>query len=89
MATASCSSQSIRASSERSSSCGPRALEKESDPHETNASLMTGVRNRIDAFVSWGSDSFSSARGPQLLDRSDEARIDWDEQEAVATGPGS
>jgi NADH:ubiquinone reductase (H+-translocating) len=54
-----------------------------------HASLMTGVRNRIDAFVSWGSDSFSSARGPQLLDRSDTARIDWDaEPDAVGTGAG-
>jgi NADH:ubiquinone reductase (H+-translocating) len=51
--------------------------------------LMTGVRNRIDAFVDWGWDYFSSSRGPQVLDRSDAARIDWDEDaapEAPATG---
>ncbi len=41
--------------------------------------LMTGVRNRIDAFINWGWDYFSTARGPQVLDRSDAARIDWDE----------
>jgi NADH dehydrogenase len=37
------------------------------------------VRNRIDAFVSWGSDYFTKQRGPQVLDRTDAARIDWDE----------
>jgi NADH:ubiquinone reductase (H+-translocating) len=52
-----------------------------------HAALMTGVRNRVDAFVSWGSDYFSKQRGPQVLDRSDAARIDWGEdaaQEPVA-----
>jgi NADH:ubiquinone reductase (H+-translocating) len=44
-----------------------------------HASLMTGVRNRIDAFLAWGWDSFSSGRGPQVLDRSDAARIDWED----------
>jgi NADH dehydrogenase len=43
-----------------------------------HASLMTGVRNRIDAFVAWGWDYFSDGRGPQVLDRSDATRIDWD-----------
>jgi NADH dehydrogenase len=47
-----------------------------------HAALMTGVRNRVDAFVSWGSDYFTSARGPQVLDRSDAARIDWGEDTA-------
>jgi len=47
-----------------------------------HATLMTGVRNRVDAFVSWGSDYFSKQRGPQVLDRSDAARIDWDEDRA-------
>ena len=41
--------------------------------------LMTGVRNRIDAFVNWAWDYFSSNSGPQLLDRSDAAQIDWGE----------
>jgi NADH dehydrogenase len=44
-----------------------------------HAALMTGVRNRIDAFVNWGWDYFSHSRGPQVLDRSDAARIDWGE----------
>jgi NADH dehydrogenase len=49
--------------------------------------LMTGVRNRVDAFVSWGWDYFSSGRGPQVLDRSDAARIDWDAGEAPEPEP--
>jgi NADH:quinone reductase (non-electrogenic) len=44
-----------------------------------HAALMSGVRNRIDAFVNWGSDYFTESRGPQVLDRSDAARIDWGE----------
>jgi len=44
-----------------------------------HASLMTGVRNRIDAFIDWGWDYFTKARGPQVLDRADAAQIDWDE----------
>ena len=49
-----------------------------------HAALMTGTRNRIDAFVSWGSDYFASKqRGPQVLDRTEAARIDWDEDAAL------
>jgi NADH dehydrogenase len=47
-----------------------------------HASLMTGVRNRVDAFIAWGSDYFTSHRGPQVLDRTDAARIDWEEDRA-------
>jgi NADH dehydrogenase len=47
-----------------------------------HASLMTGVRNRVDAFIAWGWDSFTSARGPQVLDRADATHIDWDEDPA-------
>ena len=56
-----------------------------------HAALMTGIRNRVEGFLDWGWDAFSRTRGPQVLDRSDAARIDWDEDrvpEAVAgTGP--
>jgi NADH dehydrogenase len=48
-----------------------------------HAALMTGVRNRIDAFVNWGWDYFSDSRGPQVLDRSDAARIEWDEDTSL------
>jgi len=45
-----------------------------------HAALMTGVRNRIDAFVTWGWDYIGHSRGPQVLNRSEEARIDWGEE---------
>ena len=47
--------------------------------------LLSGVRQRVDAFVSWAWDYFTKSRGPQVLDRSDVARIDWndDEQDVV------
>ena len=49
--------------------------------------LMTGVRNRMDAFIAWGWDNFSSGRGPQVLDRSEAARIDWgDDGLSVSSG---
>jgi NADH:ubiquinone reductase (H+-translocating) len=45
-----------------------------------HASLMSGVRNRIEAFIDWGWDYFSKTRGPQVLDqRSGAAHIDWDD----------
>jgi NADH dehydrogenase len=45
-----------------------------------HAALMSGVRNRIEAFIDWGWDYFSKTRGPQVLDeRSAAAHIDWDE----------
>jgi NADH dehydrogenase len=43
--------------------------------------LLSGVRQRVDAFVSWAWDYFTKSRGPQVLDRSDVARIDWDDDE--------
>jgi NADH:quinone reductase (non-electrogenic) len=53
--------------------------------------LLSGVRQRVDAFVSWAWDYFTRTRGPQVLDRSDAARIDWgddeDEQERQAQQP--
>ena len=42
-----------------------------------HATLMTGVRPRIDAFVDWAWDYFSGSRASQPLDRSDDPRIDW------------
>jgi NADH:ubiquinone reductase (H+-translocating) len=49
-----------------------------------HAMLMTGVRNRIDAFVNWAWDYFSGNRGPQVLDRSGAAQIDWGEDRLEA-----
>ncbi len=45
-----------------------------------HAALMTGVRQRVEAFIDWGWDYFSKTRGPSVLDqRSDAAHIDWGE----------
>jgi NADH dehydrogenase len=42
-----------------------------------HAWLMTGVRERVDAFVNWGWDYFSRNRSVALIDRTDAAHIDW------------
>ena len=42
-----------------------------------HAALMSGVHNRVDAFVQWAGDYSGSAHGPYVLDRSDDAHIDW------------
>jgi len=42
------------------------------------------VRNRIEAFVEWAWDYFSRGRGPQVLYRTDAARIDWGEGDSDA-----
>ena len=57
-----------------------------------HAALMTGVHTRVDAFIEWASQSFSGHRGPQVLDRSGAARIDWADDAtepapAAAVGP--
>jgi NADH:ubiquinone reductase (H+-translocating) len=56
-----------------------------------HAWLMTGARARVEAFIDWGWDYFSKSRGPQVLDRTDVARIDWgdeDEDEDGDAGAG-
>ena len=44
-----------------------------------HALLMSGVRQRIEAFVNWAWTYFTRSRPIQVLDRSDVERIDWDE----------
>ena len=45
-----------------------------------HAALMSGARNRVEAFIDWGWDYFTKTRGPQVLDqRSGAAVIDWGE----------
>jgi NADH dehydrogenase len=52
-----------------------------------HAALMSGVRNRVEAFVDWGWDYFSKTRGPQVLDRrSAAAHIDWGDSDDVEVG---
>jgi NADH dehydrogenase len=54
-----------------------------------HAMLMTGVRNRTDAFITWGWDYFSKTRGPQVLDRSEAAHIDWGEDDPPESAPAA
>jgi NADH dehydrogenase len=49
--------------------------------------LMCGVRTRIEAFVDWTWTYFTRARGPQVLDRTDAARINWEEDADSAIPP--
>ncbi|MGZ6660595.1 MAG: NAD(P)/FAD-dependent oxidoreductase [Solirubrobacteraceae bacterium] len=44
-----------------------------------HASLMTGTKAKIEAFVDWAWDGFSKTGGPHVLDRGDAAQIDWDQ----------
>jgi NADH dehydrogenase len=46
--------------------------------------LMTGVRTRVETFIDWCWAYFSKTRGPQVLNRSDAAQIDWDSDEETA-----
>jgi NADH dehydrogenase len=42
-----------------------------------HAALLSGTRNKIDAFIAWGWDYFSKNRAIAIVDRPDDARIDW------------
>jgi NADH dehydrogenase len=42
-----------------------------------HAYLMSGIRTRIEAFIDWTWTYFARSRGPQVLDRSEAARINW------------
>jgi NADH:ubiquinone reductase (H+-translocating) len=53
-----------------------------------HALLMSGVRARVEAFINWAWDYFGRTRPIQVLDRSDETRIDWS-QDARADSPDS
>jgi NADH dehydrogenase FAD-containing subunit len=49
-----------------------------------HVSLLSGVRNKVEAFVKWTWAHFSRDRGPQVLDRTDAARIDWEDDAVEA-----
>jgi NADH dehydrogenase len=53
-----------------------------------HASLMTGTRAKIEAFVDWAWDGFTKTGGPHVLDRGAAAVIDWDDDPAVAPADG-
>jgi NADH dehydrogenase len=38
---------------------------------------MSGVRERVEAFVDWAWNYFSRSRAIQILDRTDVSHIDW------------
>ena len=42
-----------------------------------HAWLMSGVRQRVDAFVAWAWDFFFSSRSSSIIDDPDAAHIDW------------
>jgi NADH dehydrogenase len=46
-----------------------------------HAWLMSGVRQRVDAFVDWAWDYFGRTKESEALDSSDTARIDWGEDD--------
>ena len=41
--------------------------------------LMSGVRDRIETFISWACNYFGKSLPIQVLDRSEETHIDWQE----------
>jgi len=43
--------------------------------------LLSGLRVKVETFVDWVGDYFSKGRGPQLIDRSDAARIRWQDDD--------
>jgi NADH dehydrogenase len=50
-----------------------------------HAWLMSGVHQRVDAFVSWAWDFIGSGRATAVLDDSDTARIDWGDDDATTS----
>jgi NADH:ubiquinone reductase (H+-translocating) len=53
--------------------------------------LLTGLQVKVETFIDWIWDYFSRGRGSQLLDRSDAARINWqddDPEDADKKAPG-
>jgi NADH:ubiquinone reductase (H+-translocating) len=52
-----------------------------------HVSLLSGFRNKVEAFVHWTWAHFSDDRGPQLLDQRDIPRIHW-EDDTMAENQG-
>ena len=46
-----------------------------------HAALLSGTRQKIDAFISWGWDYFSKTRTSALLNQSEGTQIDWGDDE--------
>jgi NADH dehydrogenase len=46
-----------------------------------HAWLMSGVRQRVDAFISWGWDFLGSSRSNSIIDDPESSQIDWGDEE--------
>jgi NADH dehydrogenase len=46
-----------------------------------HAWLMSGVRQRVDAFLAWGWDFLGSSRSSSIIDNPDAAQIDWGDED--------
>jgi NADH dehydrogenase len=53
-----------------------------------HAWLMSGVHQRVDAFVSWAWDFIGSGRATAVLDDPDAARIDWGDDDSTTSTEG-
>jgi NADH:ubiquinone reductase (H+-translocating) len=51
--------------------------------------LLSSLQVKIQTFVEWVWDYFSRGRGPQLIDRSDAAHINWYDDDDDAQKPGA
>lgn len=54
-----------------------------------HAWLMSGVRQRIDAFVAWMWDYFTTDRAPLVFDENDGPRIDWGDEDTGHDATGA
>lgn len=54
-----------------------------------HALLMSGVRERVEAFINWAWNYFAKSCPVQVLDRSDEGRIDWGDTAPSASSQAS
>ncbi len=45
-----------------------------------HALLMSGVRERVETFISWAWNYFDRNRAVQVLDRKNEGKIDWGDE---------
>ena len=44
-----------------------------------HAALLSGFRERVNAFASWGWDYVANTRASAIIDRPEAARIDWND----------
>jgi len=51
-----------------------------------HAALLPSTRARIEAFIEWAWDYFGGPRGDAILDRSEELRVNWNDD---GEGPAS